>query len=84
MNIKQESIPMGCIPPASQPYISLWPSLGVSTSAGVGSKVNMFEQVSNNDHQMSVVGKVLRPHIRGGGTQVGMWVEVQYSPMHYV
>ena len=27
----QESIPVGCVPPACQPYIFWWPPLGVST-----------------------------------------------------
>ena len=56
-NIKQGSIPIGCVPPACQLYTSWWPPLGVSTSTGVGPKVNKFEQVSNDDHQMSVVGE---------------------------
>ena len=38
-----------------------WPSLDVSTSGGVGPQVNNFEQVSSDDHKMSVAGR------RGGG-----------------
>ena len=34
-----------------------WPPLAVSTGFGVGPQVNKFEQVSSDDHQMSVVGE---------------------------
>ena len=34
------------------------PPLGVSTMEGVGHQVNKFEQVSSDDHQMSVAGQV--------------------------
>ena len=33
-NFKQESIPVGCVPPACLPYVLRCPLLGVSTSGG--------------------------------------------------
>ena len=71
--IEQDSIPVGCVPPACQPYAFQWLPLDVSTSMGViGPKVNKFEQVSSDDHQMSVaVGVGLTSGIRAvGGTHV--------------
>ena len=54
---KQDSIPVGCVPPACQPYVFWWPPLDVSKGAGgVGHQVDKFEQVSSDGHQMSVVG----------------------------
>ena len=52
-----------------------WPPLDASTGA-VGPQMNTFEQVTSNDHQMSVAGRVgggaegeIRSHVRylGGG-----------------
>ena len=43
---KQESIPVGCIPPACRPYVLRW-SPDVSTCGG-GHQVNKFEQVSSD------------------------------------
>ena len=66
---QQDSIPVGCTPPAR------WPSLDVSTGGG-GSPVNKFEQVSSDEHHMSVAGVgssvlVLRSDVwRGGGAQI--------------
>ena len=61
INTEQDSIPVGCIPPASQPYVFWWSLLDVSTGGwgggGVGPQVNKFEQVSSDDHQISVAGK---------------------------
>ena len=71
--IEQDSIPVGCVPPACQPYAFQWLPLDVSTGMGViGPKVNKFEQVSSDDHQMSVaVGVGLTSGIRAvGGTHV--------------
>ena len=31
INTEQDSIPVGCIPPASQPYVFWWSLLDVST-----------------------------------------------------
>ena len=31
---KQDSTPVGCVPPACQPYVFRWPPLGVSTGGG--------------------------------------------------
>ena len=42
-----------------------WPSLDVSTSGGVGPKVNNSEQVSSDDHKMSIAGR--RGSGGGGG-----------------
>ena len=49
---QQESIPVGCVPPACQPYV-LWWSPDVRTG---GPQVNKFEQVFSNCHQMSLAG----------------------------
>ena len=57
LSLTQDSTPVGCIPPACQPYVFQWPPLDVSTGGrggGLGPQVNKFEQVSNDDHQMSV------------------------------
>ena len=73
---QQESISAGCVPPACQLYVFLWPSLDVSTG-GVGDEVNKFEQVSSDDHQMSLMGGCPRGRVgpRSGG---GLYSEVQY------
>ena len=34
--VRQDSIPVGCVPLASQPYVFWWPPLDVSTSGGGG------------------------------------------------
>ena len=53
----QDSIPVGCIPAACQPYAFQWPPLDVNSGGGgVQSQVNKFEQVSNDDHQKSLAG----------------------------
>ena len=54
---KQESIPVGCILPACQPYVLLWPP-DVSTSGGAvkWGLMNKFQLVSSDGHQMSLVG----------------------------
>ena len=69
INTEQDSIPVGCTPPACQPYMFRWPLLDVSTggSAEVGPQVNKFEQVSSDDHQMSVAGE------DGGRSPRMMW-----------
>ena len=55
---EQDSIPVGCVPPAGQPYVLPWPPLDVSSGwGGVCPQVNKFEQVSSDDHQMSVAGE---------------------------
>ena len=38
---KQESIPVGCVPPTCKPYVFWWPPLGLSIRGGeVGPQVN--------------------------------------------
>ena len=55
---KQESIPVGSVPTACQAYVFWLPPLDVSTGEGwLGPQVNKFEQVSSDDHQMSVAGR---------------------------
>ena len=49
MGKRQDSIPVGCVPSSSQPYIFQWPPLGVSTNGGIGA---VGPQVNSNDHQM--------------------------------
>ena len=49
-NWTQESIPVGCIPPA------LVATTRCQYCWGVGPQVNKFEQISSNDHQMSLAG----------------------------
>ena len=57
-NKQQESIPVGCVLPACQPYVFRWPPLGVSNVMGVvGNQMDKFEQVSGDDHQMSGTGE---------------------------
>ena len=48
--MKQDSIRVGCV--------FKWPTLDVCISGGleVGSQGNKFEQVSSDDHQMSLAG----------------------------
>ena len=71
-------------------YVFRWPPLDGSTIEGLGPQVNKFEQVSSDDHQMSVVGggemlgtQVLGPGgrypgpISGGGDMGGRYL----SPM---
>ena len=51
---KQESIPVGWVPRACQPYVLWqWPP---DVSIGGGSQVHKFEQVSGGGHQMSLAG----------------------------
>ena len=57
--ISQESIPVGCLSPACQPYMRRW-SPDVSTRGS--RQVNKFEQVSIDGHQMSLAG-VGGPHV---------------------
>ena len=57
--VYKERILEGCVPPACQPYVFHWPPLGVSTvqdGGGVGPHVIKFEQVSSDDHHLSVEG----------------------------
>ena len=70
---KQDKIIIGCVLPASYPYVFQWPPLDVS---GGGPQVNKFEQVSSDDHQMSLAGggRVCR----GGSTPY----YVTYPMMH--
>ena len=54
---KQDSIPVECVPPTCKLYVFWWPPQGVSTmQGGVGTQMNKFEQVSSDDHQMSMAG----------------------------
>ena len=54
---KQENIPEVCFLPAWKPYKLQfqWPPPDV-TPRGRGAQMNNFEQVSSDDHQMSLVG----------------------------
>ena len=47
-HLKQGSIPVGCVMPACQPYVSVVVGVG-----SVRPQVNKFEQVSTDDHLMS-------------------------------
>ena len=53
-SVKQESIPVGCVPTACKPYMLQWPQPDVAP--GRGPQVNKFEQISSVGHQMSVGG----------------------------
>ena len=50
-NLTQDSISIRCIPATCQPYVFWGPPLG-----GLGPQGNKFEQVSSDDHEMSVAG----------------------------
>ena len=52
--MKQESIPVGCIPPNCQQYVLQPPD--ASTSGRVWPQVNKFKQVSSDGHQISLEG----------------------------
>ena len=66
----QESTPVGCVPPACQPYMLLWLP-DVCTSREGGPQVHKFEQVSTRCHWMPVTGPMSDV---GGG---GLYSEVQ-------
>ena len=56
-NVKQDSIPVGCKPPACQPYVCRWLPSCVSPGGGaVGYQVSKFEKVSSDDHHISIAG----------------------------
>ena len=65
-----------------------WPPLDVSTNEGrVGPEVNKFEQVSNDDHQMSVAGVAPRSDVHWAGdvslmSGEGIPYHVTYPKMH--
>ena len=55
----QDSIQVGCVPPACHPYVFRWSLLDVTTvemagGGGLGSQVNKFEHASRVYHQMSL------------------------------
>ena len=50
--LKQESIPVGCVPSVGKLYMLQWPPPDVILRRGP--QVNKFEQVSSCGHQMSV------------------------------
>ena len=55
LHVKQENIPVGCVPPTYQPYMFRRPQLDVSTGGERGgAQVNNCEQVTSDDHQMSI------------------------------
>ena len=56
--MQQESISMGCMLPAWEPYILQWPPPDVAP--GGCHQMNKFEEVSGDDHLMPLAG-------RGGG-----------------
>ena len=71
---KQESIPVGSVPPA-------WPPPDITLG---GTQMNKFEQVSSNHHQMSLewgakVGRVPRSDVR----EAGVGSPLQWDPMHH-
>ena len=74
---KQDSIPVECVPPTCKLYVFWWPSQGVSTiEGGVGTQMNKFEQVSSDEHQMSMAGdRVSRSHVWGGTVSSPISVE---------
>ena len=56
---QQDSILVGCVPPACQLYLCQWPPLNVSTSGeGVGPQLKKMEQVFSDGHHMSVAGGI--------------------------
>ena len=66
---QEDNIPIGCVSPACHPYVFWWLPLCVTTSGNGGSRhfVNKFQQVSCDDHQMSVAGRrESRSYVRGG------------------
>ena len=65
--VKQESIPVGCVPP-------LAPT--VHCSGGGCPQMSKFEQVCSDDHQTSLA-QGPRFAIRGGGGEGGNWVRSQ-------
>ena len=54
--MNEDSIPVGCVPPALRPYV--FPDLVATTRCHTGGErvgwvlMNKFEQVSRNHHQM--------------------------------
>ena len=72
---KQESIPVGFVPPTCQLYVFQW--LPLDVSMGVCPQMNKFEQVSSDDHQMSVAGW----YPRSQGQKSGVPYHVTYSMM---
>ena len=53
-HLEQDSIPVGCVPSVCQLYMFRWPPIDVAGGGSVGPQMNMVEQVSSDDHQMSV------------------------------
>ena len=81
MLLKQGSIPVGCVPPACQPYMLQLPD--VSTYWGCP-QVNKFEQVSSDGHRMLASGTISEVQGRAGGTCAvrsnASWVMVTWGP----
>ena len=51
----QDNILVGCALPTCQPYVFHW---AIRTmGGGIAPQVNKFEQVSSDDHQISVAGE---------------------------
>ena len=53
---KQESIPVGWVPPACQPHVFCCPTTRCQEQWGIGYQVNKIEQVSNDYQQILVAG----------------------------
>ena len=55
--VYKKAFQVGCLTPACQPHVFWWLPLDVNTGGGeggLGPRVNKFEQLSSDDHQMSV------------------------------
>ena len=78
--LKQESIPVGCVPPACKLYVFQRPPPDVTVRRGSEpvqcGPMNKFAQVFNDDHQISLAGDRTRREVlclksgRGGGVGV--------------
>ena len=94
LNPRQESILVGCVPPACQPYVLLPPDVSTDWEGG---QLNKFEQVSSYGHQMSLAvgpegsmsdgreGGVPMSDVGGGGggstvRSNASWVMVAWRP----
>ena len=73
----QESIPVGCVPPACADCNAFKShQISVMGWEGGGPQVNKFEQVSSGGLQMSLAGVPCL--MAGGGAGAGQW-----GPMHH-
>ena len=65
---KQQSIPVGCVLPASRSYVFQWSSDVSTSEVGVDPQVNKFGKVSSLSPVMWLAGFpcTLRFHVQGG------------------